>query len=164
MFKNFIQFIIFFALSFWLGCIVLTDFVVIRTLFSEMNDFFKAGFIGVKLFSKLNFLELIFATVILLSEIFLFIKSKKTIHFFLLFFILYSITFFNFIHLTPKLSDLTYLWYKADLMGLVGINGIKDIQQEHQFYHELYIMIDSVKIFILTASLSIFAWNSFKKS
>jgi len=164
MLKNILQFLIFGTLSFWLGCVVLTDFVIVRTLFSEIDDFFKAGFIGVQLFSKLNLLEIILASIIFLSEIFILTKEKKLIHLLPLFLILYGITFFDYIYLTPKLSDLTHLWFKADLMGVVGLPGIADIQAEHQKFHELYITLDSVKIFLLLTSLSILTWKNSKNS
>jgi hypothetical protein len=37
----------------------------------------------------------------------------------------------------------------------MGIAGIKDIQQEHQFYHRIYVGLDSLKLLILSFILGI---------
>jgi hypothetical protein len=62
-----------------------------------------------------------------------------------------AMTYFTF--LTPKIAELSGLWKKTDLMGITGVAGIPDIQQAHQFYHNLYIAIDSTKLLLLTTMM-----------
>jgi hypothetical protein len=50
---------------------------------------------------------------------------------------------------------LTELWKTTDLMGIQGINGISDVQQEHQFYHRLYISLDSIKLLLIGIMIGI---------
>jgi hypothetical protein len=62
---------------------------------------------------------------------------------------------FYFSYLTPKLVMLTELWKKTDLMGITSVSGIPDVQQEHQFYHRLYISLDTVKLILLGTMLGL---------
>lgn len=142
-------------LSLWLGWTVLVDFVVVPTIFREMNDFFGSGNIGIKLFSKLNNFELIVGSLLLALSSWLQVQQKK-VNIFLTISVtvLFVIALLYFSYLTPKITTLTALWQKADAMGVMGLEGIADLQQEHQFYHRLYISIDTAKLILLAAVLT----------
>ena len=57
--------------------------------------------------------------------------------------------------LTEKIVTLTELWKKADQSGKIGIVGIVDVQQEHQFYHRIYVGLDSLKLLFLSFIIGI---------
>lgn len=143
-------------LAVWLGLTLFTDFVVIRTAFEITGDFFKAGDLGIALFSKLNNFEIIFGSFILIDSLFAVRKSKAEKTFSLIFsLILLSIALTYFALLTPKITHLTELWKEAERLGAISLEGIPDVQAEHQFYHRLYIGLDSLKMTILLILLSL---------
>lgn len=145
--------------SMWLAWTILVDFFVVRTVFQTIDNFFQAGDLGIALFSKLNKLELITASA-LVGILFLLTREKKEfLPLFLMSVLSWFIIVFYFSYLTPKLVMLTDLWKKTDLMGITSVSGIPDVQQEHQFYHRLYISLDSVKLFLLAFMLG---WGIFK--
>jgi hypothetical protein len=159
--KKFIPYSIFILLlSFWLGWTLLVDFVVIRTVFSTISEFFEAGDLGIAVFSKLNNLEMIVSTLLLSLLSHQTLKNKKSLKLLVLGLLGWTIVMIYFTWLTPKLIQLTDLWKAADRMGAIGVSGIQDIQQEHQFYHKLYIRLDSLKIFVLSTLLGVGIWKN----
>ena len=141
--------------SLWWGWTILVDFFVVPTVFKTINDFFNAGELGAALFSRLNSLELIVATLLVAVTGLKLKDSKQLLPHFILATLGFGIVMFYFSFLTPKVVALTDLWKTADNMGTVGIGKIPDIQQEHQFYHQLYIRIDAAKLIILTILLGL---------
>jgi Domain of unknown function (DUF4149) len=148
--------IAFLLLGLWWGTTAIIDFVVVPTVFSVINDFFNAGELGIALFRKFNLFELFFAISILAFEW----RTKNKfvlipILFALIIVIIYTTT------LTPHLAQLSKWWKEAESLSLTSIHGVKDIQQEHQFYHRLYVSLDTLKILILSCVLTykLFAKN-----
>jgi hypothetical protein len=139
------------AVSFWFGWTILIDFFVVPTVFEKIDQFFLAGDLGIALFSKLNNLEVVTGSFILSGLVFRKLSTKKDIVQFILALLLMGIALTYFTYLTPKITDLTELWKKAEATGSFAIAGISDIQQEHQFYHRLYIWLDCFKLFLLSA-------------
>jgi hypothetical protein len=145
--------------SVWWAWTFLVDFFVIRTVFKIVDSFWTAGRLGMTLFTKLNLLELIVSTA-LITLLALHVRQKKeSTPIFIASFLTWLIAVTYFTYLTPKLTHLTELWQQADLMGLTAVKGIPDIQQEHQFFHNLYIGIDSVKFLLLTIMLGFGVWR-----
>lgn len=141
--------------SVWWGWTVLVDFFVVRTVFSVISNFWEAGELGITVFSKLNHLEVIVST-FLVALLGLQTKRKKeALPLLLLALVTWAITLFYFSYLIPKIVFLTDLWEKSDLMGTSSIAGIPDIQQEHQFFHRIYIWTDTVKLLVLTSIMAI---------
>lgn len=143
----------------WFGWTLLVDIFVIPSVFATVEDFFLAGDLGIAVFSKLNHLEVILSTFLLVIISFKVIKNKKLLPLLGLTFLTWAIAMIYFSYLTPKLIELTNLWKKADLMGLTALAGISDVQQEHQFYHNLYIRIDVVKLLLLSSILFMGVWK-----
>ena len=137
----------------WLAWSVLVDFFIVPTVFRTLDSFFKAGDLGIAVFSRLNNLEVITASALIVLTAYQTLKHKKGLEFLILSLLCWIIVMTYFTYLTPKISELTELWKKTDLMGLSGVAGIPDIQQTHQFYHKLYIWIDTVKLLILSVML-----------
>jgi hypothetical protein len=143
-------------ISIWLGWTVLVDFFVVPTVFRTISNFFEAGDLGIAVFSKLNNLELIVATIIL-GLLSLEIKKNKV--FFILSILTWSIVMFYFSYLTPKIITLTELWKTAESTGTLGVSGIADIQATHQTFHKLYVGLDSVKLLLLSALMGMSVWK-----
>lgn len=131
----------------WAGCTALIDFVIVRTVFTEIRDFFEAGRLGLSLFNQFNYLEFFLSLLILGFQIPFISQFKKNDYLnLLLVILLVSITFFYFFYLTPKLTQISYLWESHELSQTATQ---RDFQQEHQFFHTLYRFIDSLKLFLL---------------
>lgn len=141
--------------SLWWGWTVLVDMFIIRTVFSVIENFFQAGDLGVAVFSKLNNLELIVSTGIVTLLSYQVSKNKNALKLLVLSLGAWVISLVYFSFLTPRLTEMTNLWKKADALGVSGLNGIADIQQAHQFYHNLYIATDVIKLVLLTIILII---------
>lgn len=148
--KNRLQIVYLILVSMWFGWTVLVDFFVVPSVFAQISNFFEAGHLGVTVFTKLNKLELIVSLMVCSSL--LVQKKYKTLIPALVctVIVLYYVGF-----LSEKIRDLTVLWQEADSKGVVGLNGIPDVQQSHQFYHKLYITLDSVKLFLLLTLLGL---------
>lgn len=140
--------------SLWWAWTFLVDFFVVREVFTHISDFFAAGDLGIALFTKVNRLELIAASVVLalaaLSRSKLFTLLSLTV---------FALAILYFALIIPKISLLTELWKAAEAKGSLSAGRIPDIQQEHQFYHRLYIFLDTVKLLILTAMLPLAVWR-----
>ncbi|HXH76417.1 MAG TPA: DUF4149 domain-containing protein [Bacteriovoracaceae bacterium] len=145
--------------SIWLGWTVLVDFFIVPVVFQKIGDFFMAGFLGIEVFSKLNNLEVLVASALVALTALSVKRGKSAIVAFVLSLILWFVAMFYFSYLTPKIISLTEQWKRADLMGLTGLSGIPDLQQEHQYYHRMYIAIDSVKLGLLSILIGFGIWR-----
>ena len=143
----------------WWGWTVLVDFFIIRTVFANLDSFFQAGNIGIAVFSKLNNLEVIVSTILVALLSFQMTKNKKILPMLIMSLIAWAVVMTYFTYLTPKIVELTDLWKQTDLMGISAVAGIPDIQQEHQFFHRLYIGLDSFKLLILSAMILFGIWK-----
>ena len=147
--------IILVLVSIWLGWTVLIDFAVVPAVFRVIKDFFNAGELGINLFSILNSFELIVSSFLFGLIVFEF-YNKRTSKLQLLLGALASLIIWIYVsYLTPKLIELTRLWQQADTTNQIGIQGIQDIQQEHQYFHRLYVTLDSVKLGLILGLLGI---------
>lgn len=112
-----------------------------------------------ELFSKLNQLEMIISTALLVIIFFQVRVNRRLLKEFFLTLTTWIISVIYFSYLTPKLIFLTELWKKNDLIGIYSAPGIPDIQQAHQYYHNLYIGIDSLKLITLTVMIGLATWR-----
>lgn len=133
-------------LSFWLGWTVLVDFIVVPGVFRNIANFFEAGDLGIYLFQKLNSLELVVASFILAILTFIFRKNRKALPLLISGIVVFGISLVYFSYLTPKLEALTDMWKLSEAGQTIALS---DIQQEHQYYHRIYVTVDSLKILIL---------------
>lgn len=141
--------------SIWLGWTALIDFAVVPTVFSVVNDFFNAGELGIALFSKLNLFEIVISSLLIVVSVLHLKKEGRGQIPLLLACGAWVIVMFYFAYLTPKITELTAIWKKAELVNQMGIAGINDIQQEHHFYHRMYVGLDTLKLLILSFILGI---------
>lgn len=139
--------------SLWWGWTVLVDIFIIPTVFRTIDNFFKAGDLGIAVFSKLNNLEVLVGSVLVAILAYQVTKNRKALPLLVMSIVTWLIAMTYFAYLTPKLIALTDLWKTTDLMGITGVAGIPDIQQAHQFYHKLYIGTDVFKLVLLTVML-----------
>lgn len=143
--------LIFLILSWWLGATVLIDFVIVPTVFQTIDSFFNAGELGIALFRKFNFVECMFAVCLVLLSLkrgkkFTYFKLHSSLVALVCLIVLTYVTY-----LTPYLAKLTGLWKEADTTNTIAIAGISDIQQEHQFFHRIYVTLDTFKILFLAS-------------
>jgi hypothetical protein len=148
----------------WWGWTVLIDMVTIPTIFKTIDDFFIAGNLGIALFSQLNILEVVCGSALVALAAVMTRNDRNKLIIFILSLLTFTIALYFLTYLTPKIATLTALWKHTDLMGLSGTASIPDIQQEHQFFHELYIGLDVVKLIGLTGMLGLVIIKSEKSS
>lgn len=139
-----------FAISLvWASATALVDFVVVRTVFQEVGDFFTAGRTGLALFTKFNSLEFVLASVLFALSVLLARREPGARGYVLVSVLCLAIAGLYLFSLTPKLAQLTATWEYAEQVGTVQIAG-EDIQALHQTYHRLYIGLDSLKLALLS--------------
>ncbi|MFL5785100.1 MAG: DUF4149 domain-containing protein [Bacteriovoracaceae bacterium] len=139
-------------ISFWLGWTALVDFIVVPGVFGHINNFFEAGDLGIHLFTKLNNLELILASAMIIILVLMSRKNKKSLPLLVGSVLAFAITLTYFTWLIPKISDLTEFWKLSEAGKSIPIN---DIQQVHQHYHRMYIVLDSVKMLLLSLMMGV---------
>ncbi len=130
--------------TFWFAATVAVDFLAIPAVFRTIPDVMLAGEVGMKVFSRFNYIELICATGLLLLAWFS-PKGSKKILLIVSILLIFIASFYTF-YLTPKIIELTRLMNHAH-QGV--ITGLEDFNKEHESYHNFYVKMDSVKLFIL---------------
>lgn len=133
-------------LTLWLGFTALVDFIVVPGVFRNIENFFEAGNLGIYLFTRLNYLEVVIGSTALAVLVFIFRKNRKALPLLLCGVSVLVIAFTYFTWLIPKIDHLTGLWKMSEAGKAIAI---ADIQQEHQFFHRVYVVMDSVKLMVL---------------
>lgn len=133
----------------WAAWTVLVDFFLVPAVFQTIPQFFLAGQMGIQVFSRLNQLEFPLACsmlALLLWRLRMYpgLKWLTPVNI-----VLTGIAGIYLFSLTPKLTELTGAWEYADKMGTLSTQGHADIQQQHQTYHRVYVIIDTVKLALL---------------
>ncbi len=138
----------------WFVLTVFVDFFLIPSAFRQLADIFIAGELGITIFSKLNTFEIIFAVVLLGLSIFSYIKNPNNIKKIniIIFIFLTSIASIYFFYLTSKIAHLTEIWKNSIVISEAAIETVKS---EHNFYHNLYIKIDTIKLVLLLFGIGI---------
>ena len=149
----YLKYMILILLSMWWGWTVLVDFFIVPAVFQIVDNFFQAGELGIAVFSNLNRLEIITASLLTGILSVSVIKNRGHLFLFLMSIILWAISMTYIAYLTPKLIELTALWKNADLTGQINIPGQPDIQQTHQFFHRCYIITDTFKLCLISIML-----------
>lgn len=133
-------------LSLWLGWTALVDFVVVPGVFRNIQNFFEAGDLGIYLFQRLNYLEVVIASAVVALVTFIFRKNRRALPLLVSSLVVMIIAFTYFTWLIPKITYLTELWKMSEAGKTIAI---ADIQQEHQFFHRIYVIMDTVKLLVL---------------
>lgn len=145
--------------SIWWGWTALIDFAVVPTVFRTILDFFQAGELGIALFSRLNLFEVVIATALVVACAYQLRTMRQGKIQLIAAIGAWLIVLFYVGFLTDKIVELTALWKKADASDQLGIAGIIDIQQEHRYYHQVYVGLDSLKLLFLTFILAAGLWS-----
>ncbi len=138
----------------WWSLTAFADLMMAPSIFRVVENFFNAGDLAMSLFTRFNNLEIVISTAFLILCALIY-RRRGTKVVLILGIISWAIALFYFIYLIPKIVDLTELWKKAESMGVVGIENIEDVQKEHQLFHRIYIIVDSIKLLILSFLLSV---------
>jgi hypothetical protein len=142
----------------WFGWTVLVDIFLVPQIFKIVDQFWVAGRLGLTFFTKLNQLEMITGSALVGLLAISCRRNKIALMGFVLSVLLFSIALTYFAYLIPKMAELTDLWQKAEGLGIVKIGGYEDVQQEHQYFHRVYVTMDVVKLIILTSCLGLLIW------
>jgi hypothetical protein len=141
------------ASSWWMMTIV-ADLIVAPAIFRVVENFFNAGDLAMLLFSKITVVEMIVASLVLALSVMIH-KSQKSTSLLIIFSICWVLTLFYVFYLIPKIVDVAEVWKKSDSLGLAGMGDIKDAQQEHQFFHRMFIVLDGLKLSLLSMALGL---------
>ncbi|HXH30351.1 MAG TPA: DUF4149 domain-containing protein [Bacteriovoracaceae bacterium] len=147
--------------STWLGWTILTDFFVVPTVFRTIDQYFLAGELGIAVFTRLNGLELMVSSALVVITLLLVRSDKKSWPLLGLSLLGWGLIVFYFSFLTPRITELTQQWEAVELGKL---RSVIDLQQEHQYYHQLYIVLDTTKLLILSCMIGIALYRDRKSA
>ncbi len=132
------QKITFFVLASWFSMTCLLDFLVVPLVFRNIQNFFEAGKLGIKLFSSFNYVEVIFSLILLIALI-----KKGNWKKYVLAFMLLGFSLFYLLYLTPNIIEWAANWEAH--------------KPSSSFHHQLYRNLETFKIAVL--ALFIFLIN-----
>lgn len=131
------------SLSAWFFLSVFIDFIVVPGAFKIVGDIFKAGNLGITVFTAFNKFEVLFGAILVFSY---FkapdVKYRKVKN--VIVKIVTSIAIYYYWYLSTKIADLTKVLIAGGEQKLVAV-----AQKDHNFYHNLYVKLDAVKILLL---------------
>lgn len=152
--KKYAQFLLPAFIFSWIILTVAVDFIAIPTVFRTLKDPNLGGAIGINLFPKVNWVEIILA-VSLCSAIFFSVNIKQRILDRLALIVgifLFLLTVLYLAYLSPEIKRLT-----LEIANNKGnLTLLPTLNIEHQFFHHLYIKLESVKLFLL---FGLMAWS-----
>lgn len=149
--KKYAQFFLPAFLSSWILLTITVDFIAIPTIFRTLKDVNLGGAIGIELFPKVNFVEVILACGLIICLFYsLSIKTRLFDRFVMVMgFFLALLSIFYFTFLSPEIKTLTL--EMSNKMG--DFSALPSLSVQHQFYHKLYIKLEGLKLLILVIML-----------
>lgn len=141
----------------WFLMTVLVDMVAIPAVFRNSSSILDAGKIGMIVFSRFNFFEVVFGLIVLLGALanVSLLKNKKWLYFVIPLVILSLIYKF---HMTPMITNTTWEIQKTDRLDpLYGV-----LQAQHAYYHNLYKYCDTAKLVYLLVFIGIVITDKIK--
>ena len=139
----------------WLSMSCLIDFVAVPIVFRTVSKLYEAANVGIRLFSIFNPIEFVFS-LILISFAFLALRKRpskvKKIQLAFSFFLLFIAASYTF-HITPMISTLSEQKRELDMESEAYVK----IEQQHNFYHHLYVKMDSVKVILLLIMVGLYS-------
>jgi hypothetical protein len=156
--KFFIEMTLPFILS-WFLMTILVDMVAVPTIFRNSSNIIDAGKIGMIIFGRFNSFEIFFALMVFIGSVINYkvLKNTKWLFFSLpLFLLVISYKFY----MTPMITETTYEIHKtliSDPMYVV-------LQSRHAEFHNLYRLLDSIKLFVLLFFGSVVLFDRLKSN
>ena len=128
----------------WFMMTILVDIIAIPAVFRNIGNIRDAGKVGMMVFGRFNIIENIFAVIVFWGT-FSFCESKKikwpmtpAVYLFIMSWV------YTFL-MTPKITDLTHTMNRLEITD----PNFEVLQLQHAQYHNLYRMMDSIKLFVL---------------
>lgn len=130
----------------WFATSCLIDFVAVPTVFRTVSKLTEAGAVGMTIFSKYNVVEVLCGLVILIYAL----KSAMIKGIGRKVFALFSVVVFGIalayqFHVSPKIIQINTERAQYEMESV----EYQKISVEHNFYHKLYVRMDSVKVTLL---------------
>ena len=125
----------------WLLMTLFIDIKAVPTVFRNVSSRLEAGRVGMDIFSTFNYLEVVFACILLLLCL-RFLSIKKM---WLIVIPLFILPFSYAFYLTPEITDI------ALKIGLGVEEGfdVSKLEAQHEIFHSLYTKLDGFKIILL---------------
>jgi len=136
-----------FILGSWFATTALIDFVAVPTVFRNISSLQEAGRVGMIIFSTYNKVEVVMG--LMLSGLFFKIwrTSRLRRHSYFMagaIVLLLLATLYN-VKITPSITELNQKKYQLE----VESPAYRQVDQEHQFLHQLYVKLDGFKLLLL---------------
>lgn len=143
-----VRWLIFF-LTFWLAPSVLVDFVAAPSIFRNVSSLQEAGTLGMIIFKSLNTLEVLLALPVLILSGLLAREEKIKKYFMPLFVLLFIWAGMFRFYISPTIIDINEKRYELSETS----SEYKELSNQHDFYHKLYVKLEGAKVIMLVAGL-----------
>lgn len=139
------------ALASWLSLVVFIDFIVAPTVFKTVSKRIEAGELGMKVFSALGVYETILGVALFIvgGIVFKLFRTRRSAALFLFGTSLFAFAILGKFYLTPEITRLNLEKYTLDEQS----KEYEVVNKRHEFLHNFYVKLDTVKIFFLAAGL-----------
>lgn len=134
--------------SLWMGMTMSVDFVAVPLVFQTLTSLQEAGRLGIAVFLKFNSIEIFLSMVLFITSILEFLKNKNgrwPMTWVLFSILLTSLAVLYAFYLSPRIAFLGTEMHQFPLES----EPYLAIYKEHQFFHKLYVKLDSLKLLLL---------------
>ncbi len=141
---------------FFTTCVV--DFVAVPNVFRTVTNLKEAGNVGIKVFTTYNKLELIFALGVcgffwklpVHNKNILWVSRGLSV-------VLIGLVAFYMLHLNPNIIKFAGQMHEIG----IGNEGYEAVEEQHRFYHHLYVKLDGFKLISLLflQVVSVISWR-----
>lgn len=148
--------------SLWFGMTAAVDFVAVPLVFTTLSSLEQAGKLGMAVFGRFNTIEMFISTLILALSFMLFAKQRNGkwgATWLLLSILVAALALIYSFYLTPMIGFLAREMHQFPLESEPYLK----VYEQHQFFHKLYVKLDSVKLLSLLVLIISMAKNLCKK-
>lgn len=130
----------------WFATSCLIDFVAVPTVFRTVSKLAEAGAVGMTIFSKYNVVEVVCGLIILIYSLkSVMLKGIGRKVFALCSVVVFGIALAYQFHVSPSIIKINNERAKYEMEE----EQYKELTITHNFYHKLYVRMDSVKVSLL---------------
>ncbi|GAB4015481.1 MAG: hypothetical protein Fur0010_14570 [Bdellovibrio sp.] len=147
--------------SLWMGMTMSVDFVAVPLVFQTLTSLQEAGKLGIAVFSKFNSIEIFLSMVLFIASILEFLKNKNgrwPMTWVLFSILLTSLAVLYAFYLSPRIAFLGNEMHQFPLES----EPYLVVYKEHQFFHKLYVKLDSLKLLLLLTMI-VSCWRKISK-
>lgn len=130
---------------------LVVDFISVPLVFKSLASKEEAGKIGIKIFSRFNWFEVIYGIVLFVSAFLIkFHSPMKKNAYAVVAVTLFALSISYFYYITPTIVELS-----GQMHSLSAGQELEAVQKSHDFFHKLYVKLDTLKLILLLCGMGL---------